>query len=131
MDTNLEIAKRYLAAIEQMGDCAALKEFLAPHIVQTELPNRLVPSGATRDLSAMLDGCERGKMILSAQRYEIQKAYACDDTVIMEVLWTGTMAVEAGTLPVGGEMKAHFALFMQFQDGKIVSQRNYDCFEPW
>ena len=26
-------------------------------------------------------------------------------------------------------MKAFFAVFLEFQEGKIIKQRNYDCFE--
>jgi ketosteroid isomerase-like protein len=29
------------------------------------------------------------------------------------------------------EMRARFAAFIEFRDGRIVRQRNYDCFEPW
>jgi len=28
-------------------------------------------------------------------------------------------------------MRARFAVFLDFRDGKITRQRNYDCFEPW
>jgi len=28
-------------------------------------------------------------------------------------------------------MKAFFAVFMEFREGKIVRQRNYDCFKAW
>ncbi len=34
-------------------------------------------------------------------------------------------------LPAGGEMKAFVAMFLTFRDGKIVSQRNYDCYLPF
>lgn len=34
------------------------------------------------------------------------------------------------SLPIGGQMRAHFATFLRFKHGKIVSQRNYDCYEP-
>ncbi|MCW5880063.1 MAG: hypothetical protein KIS91_03900 [Anaerolineae bacterium] len=47
----------------------------------------------------------------------------------MEVLWTGILAIPVGSIPVGGEMRAHFAVFIDFRDGKIVRQHNYDCFE--
>jgi ketosteroid isomerase-like protein len=36
-----------------------------------------------------------------------------------------------GTLAEGAEMKAHFAMFFEFREGKIRLQRNYDCFEAW
>ena len=51
--------------------------------------------------------------------------------VALEVLWTGTLAVPFGSLAVGDNMRAHFAVFIQLRDGKIVAQRNYDCFDPW
>jgi ketosteroid isomerase-like protein len=35
------------------------------------------------------------------------------------------------TALAGGQMRARFAAFLQFRDGKIVAQRNYDCFKPW
>jgi hypothetical protein len=28
-------------------------------------------------------------------------------------------------------MKAFFAVFLEFLEGKIIRQRNYDCFEAW
>jgi hypothetical protein len=31
----------------------------------------------------------------------------------------------------GGQMKAYFAVFLEFEGGKIAWQRKYDCFEPW
>ena len=33
--------------------------------------------------------------------------------------------------PAGSVMRARFAQFFEFRDGKIVAQRNYDCFYPW
>jgi ketosteroid isomerase-like protein len=51
--------------------------------------------------------------------------------VALEVRWSGTLAVPVGSFPAGGEMRARFAVFLDFRDGKIVAQRNYDCFEPF
>jgi ketosteroid isomerase-like protein len=50
---------------------------------------------------------------------------------MLEVIWTGTLAVRIPTLAAGAEMCAHFAVFLDFRDGKIAAQRNYDCFDPW
>jgi ketosteroid isomerase-like protein len=128
---NLTIAKRYLEAVERGLIGEGLAAFFTPNAVQEEFPNHLVPTGARRDLTAILDAAARGKQVMSAQRYEIVNAVANGDQVAMEVRWTGTLAVPFGTIPVGGEMRARFAVFLEFREGKIARQRNYDCFDPW
>ena len=134
---NLETARRYLAAIEAStaGDRGAAsggaEGFFAPDVVQEEFPNRVVPNGARRDLTALHEAAERGRKVLRGQRYEVRAAYAVGDTVILETLWVGTLAVPLGTIPAGGEMRAHFAVVLELRDGRIVRQRNYDCFEPF
>jgi ketosteroid isomerase-like protein len=128
---NLTIARHYLEALENGVTGEALAEYYAPDVVQEEFPNRLAANGARRDLAAILEGAERGQQVLLQQRFEVRQALASGDQVALEVLWVGTLAVPMGSIPVGGEMRAHFAVFLDFRDGKIVGQRNYDCFEPW
>lgn len=128
---NLETVRRYLKAIENGATGATLAAFYAPEVVQEEFPNRLVVNGARRDLAALLEGAERGQKVISAQTYEIRNAIEQGNTVALEVLWTGTMAIPVGSLAVGDKMRAYFAVFIELHDGKIVAQRNYDCFEPW
>ena len=133
---NLETARRYLAAIEASTDATSTSEsgadsFFAADVVQEEFPNRFVPTGARRDLAALRAAAERGRAVLSGQQYYVRAAYAVGDTIILEVLWVGILAMAVGTLAAGQEMKAHFAVFLEFRDGKIVHQRNYDCFEPF
>ena len=130
-EANLDNARRYLAAIERGATGAELAAFFTDDVVQEELPNRLVPSGARRDLAAILEGAERGQQILAAQRFEVRSGLAAGERVVLEVRWTGSFTIPLGTLPPGGEMRAHFAMFLDFRDGRIAAQRNYDCFEPW
>ena len=127
---NKAFVRRYLQAIEGGATGAALAEFFAPDVVQEEFPNRLVIQGARRDLAAILEAAERGQKVISAQRYEIRNEVAQGNFVALEVLWTGTLAVPFGSLAVGDNMRAHFAVFIELRDGKIVAQRNYDCFDP-
>jgi ketosteroid isomerase-like protein len=129
-ESNLEIACRYLTAIEQGATGDALAAFYTPDVVQEEFPNRLAPNGARRGLDGLLEGAERGQALLSAQTYEVTNAVADGDRVAMEVLWTGTLAAPLGTLTAGSTMRAHIAMFLDFRDGKIARQRNYDCYEP-
>ena len=129
--TNLDTARQYLRAIQNGAIGDALAHFFAPDVVQEEFPNRIVPAGKRRNLAAMLEGAERGQKVLSDQRFEIRSAIATADRVILEVLWVGTLAIPFGTIPIGGEMRAYSAMFLEFRDGKIAAQRNYDCFEAW
>jgi ketosteroid isomerase-like protein len=130
---NLETARRYLAAIEAStaGEPDGAGAFFSADVVQEEFPNRLVPNGAKRDLAALREAAERGRKVMRGQRYDVKSAYAVGDTVILETLWVGTLAVPLGAIPAGGEMRAHFAVVLEFRDGRIYRQRNYDCFEPF
>ena len=74
---------------------------------------------------------EKGRTILSHQTYEITNAVETGNTVALEVIWTGTLAIPFGALAAGSQMRCHSAIFLEFRDRKIVAQRNYDCFEPW
>jgi ketosteroid isomerase-like protein len=99
--------------------------------LQEEFPNRLLPDGAKRDVADMLEAAVRGQKVMTAQRYEILNAIAINNQVALEVQWSGTLAIPFGSIPAGGEMRARSAMFIEFRDGKIVRQRNYDCFDPW
>ena len=79
----------------------------------------------------MAEAFEKGRKLLSSQTYELKSVVAEGDSLAIEVLWTGTLALAFGNLSVGSQMRAHSAMFFQFKDGKVISQRNYDCFEPW
>lgn len=127
--SNLERTRSFLASFEAR-DGSNLSYF-APDVVQRELPNRLVPAGATRDLAALQAAAERGRQVVLEERYEILSLIEQGDLVAAEVLWTARLAVALGTLAPGEVMKAHLAMFITWRDGKIVSQRNYDCFEPF
>jgi ketosteroid isomerase-like protein len=128
---NLQTARRYLDAIERGVGFEELAEFFTPDVVQIEYPNRLVVDGARRDLAQLREAGERGKNVVDSQRYEIRTAIAIGDTVALEVEWTATLKIPVGTLPAGGQMRAHFGVFLELRDGRIAAQRNYDCFEPF
>ena len=128
---NLDRARKYLEAIEAGTTGEELGRFFAPDVVQEEFPNRFVPQGARRDLLAILDAAARGRAAMSSQSYRILHAVGEGNELALEVEWMGTLAVPIGQLPAGGMMRARFAVFLEFRDGKIVAQRNYDCFEPW
>src|SRR3954465_10202730 len=69
MSSNLDAAKRYLAAIAGGATGDQLAAFFDPDVVQQEFPNQLTPDGATRGLTEILEGAERGQKVLRSQRY--------------------------------------------------------------
>jgi ketosteroid isomerase-like protein len=129
-DSNLDTARRYLKAIED-GDAHYVLSLISPDAVLEQLPNRIYPKGLRANVSQAAEAFEKGRKILSRQTYEITNQSATGNIVALEVLWTGTLAIPFGTLAAGSQMRCHSAIFIEFRDGKIVAQRNYDCFDPW
>lgn len=128
---NLETVHSYLAALEAGGIGDDLACFFTPDVVQIELPNRLNPQGSQSDLPTLLRRAEQGQKLLQQQHYEVSSALAQGSHVVVEAVWSAVLAVPLGSLAAGDSMKAYFAMFFEFKDGRIRSQRNYDCFEAW
>ena len=129
-ETNKRIVRDFYASVG--GEPGASLPFYAPDVVQEEFPNRFLPNGATRGLKELAEAAERGRKVMSSQTFEILKMYAEGDTVVVEADWSGTLAIPLGeSTPAGTVMRAKFAQVLELADGKIVKQRNYDCFYPW
>lgn len=126
-----DLTRRYLAALEGGATGDALAAFYHPEVVQEEFPNRLVPTGARRNLTEILEAAVRGQKVMSSQRYDIKSVVADGPRVAVEFVWSGTLAISVGTLNAGDVLRGRFASFLEFHDGKIVAQRSYDCFDPW
>jgi ketosteroid isomerase-like protein len=129
-NSNIEKARRYLKAIED-GDAAFVVSLFSPDAFIEQLPNRIYPQGIRSSVSRIAEAFEKGRKLFSRQSYKITSEVVNENAVALEVVWSGTLSLPFGTIAAGGEMRAYSAMFMQFQDGKIVLQRNYDCFEPW
>ncbi len=127
---NLATARAYLKALED-GRPQDAQQYFAPDIVQIEHPNRLKPDGERRTIGKMAADGQRGLTILRSQTYEIVGAIAEGDRVSLEVIWTGVLAVPLRDLQPGDPMRCFSGIFLDFKDGKIAGQRNYDCFPPF
>ncbi len=128
----LDVVRRYLKTIED-GSFSNIAGLFTDDMTFEQLPNLIYPQGLRGNASRMADGFEKGRKLLSSQTYEIKNAIVSENSnsIAVEVLWTGTLAMGFGNLSAGTQMRAYSAMFFQFKDGKIASQRNYDCFEPW
>ena len=127
---NLDAVRRYLKTIED-GTFADIAGLFTPDMMMEQFPNRIYPKGIRSGVARMAEAFGAGRKLLSSQTYEIKNSLATADSVAVEVLWTGTLAVSFGALTAGSQMRAFSAMFFEFIDGKICRQRNYDCFEPW
>ncbi len=132
MTEKLDLVQRYFKRLEAFA--AELPDFegiLHPEMVQREYPNTLNKNGQESDLADMLRRAALGKKILARQSYDIKNHVESGDQVVIECVWRGTMATDAGVLKAGQELKAYFCIVLELKDGLIYRQRNYDCFEPF
>ena len=128
---NDALAREYLAALERGDAGEQLRRFYTPDFEQIEYPNALNPKGQRSDLARTLERSEKGKQVLRSQKYVVLKSIASGESVALEVEWIGVMAIPIASLQAGQEMRANFGVFLDFRDGRIARQRNYDCFQPF
>lgn len=127
---NLALTRQYLKAIESGAPSEQMARFFDPEFIVEIFPSSFFPKGSRSNLEETLTAGERGKKVMSKQTYEVTNALATGDQVAMELLWTGTLLIPFQSIPAGAQMRAHFAMFLLFKNGKIIQQRNYDCYDP-
>lgn len=123
--------RAFLTAIERdqvIGDEA---RWYTEDVVQVEWPNKLLPNGATRGLTALREAGERGRAIVERQWYEVTNLVATGDKVAAEAIFRATFKMDVAGLAKGDVMTAHFAMFFDMRDGRIARHTTYDCFVPW
>jgi ketosteroid isomerase-like protein len=128
---NVATVRNYLSALQRGKAGDDLCEFFTEDVRQVEMPNQLNSRGQESDLEHILQRSQQGLRILQRQQYEIVSEVAHEDRVAVEARWTGVLAVALGKVEPGAELRASFAMFFLFREGKIAIQRNYDCFDPW
>jgi ketosteroid isomerase-like protein len=131
-DQTTALVETYLAALAR-GETERAFSLFAPDAVQEELPNRLYEHGQRRDLAALRSSAEKGKDLLLRQSYRVTNVIVNGDgdDVAAEVEWSGDLKVGFGRVAAGSTLRARIAMFLRLRDGKIVSQRNYDCYDAF
>ena len=124
-------ARRYLSLLEQNLRDPELGSLFAPEFELREYPNKLNPAGRTLSLAQLLANTEKASQIILEQSYSVRNAIVSGDDVALEVDWLGRFSIAYGSTPAGQPIRAAFAMFLRFRDGRIASQHNYDCFEPF
>jgi ketosteroid isomerase-like protein len=126
----IDVVRAYFRGIEQ-GDLSAVLACYWDDAVQIEWPNRLKARGDRRGIAQLATDFAKGRALLSRQSYEVERFAETANYVVVEVLWRGTLAMPVGKLAAGDMMVAHSSIAFDFRDGRITSQRNYDCFEEF
>ena len=132
MVDNVAMVRAYADAVSQFDE-AAVTALLHPEMRFHELPNRIRPKGGVDDLAAMMAGLRRageGK-VLRRQRYIFGDVIAAGDRVVVEARWEGELAMPIGRLQAGETMVAHICMVFRLEDGRIIEQRNFDCYEDF
>ena len=128
---NTDVVCSYLKALERFAPPEELQPFFADNVVMTELPNRLVPTGQVRRKAELLKASTKAPKVLAEQRYDVRSVLAQGDTVVVDVDWSATIRVPLSQTPVGGRLNARIAMFLRLDDGRIVEQTNFDCYQPF
>jgi ketosteroid isomerase-like protein len=122
--------RRFLDALERF-DGQAVAEHLSDDIRHIEYPNALIPKGLIRDKQTMTKSLDSGRQNLARQSYRVTNLLVQGDRLAFESDWEGELARPLGKLPAGYIMKATFGVFLRFENGKVTSWHNFDCFEPF
>jgi ketosteroid isomerase-like protein len=123
------IVTAYLRAIES-HDLDAVADFLHSDVEVIEHPNKVSPNGKRYDRATLREAGERGKALLSSERYEVRSMIVEGDRAAIQIEWSGTLGIAAGTLKVGDVMRAKICSIIELCDGKVWRQEQYDCFVP-
>lgn len=124
-------ARSYISAVEGGATGDELAAFYHPDVIQQEFPNRLIPHGAQRELADILAGAESGAKLMERQIYDIHTVTEVGDRVILEYTWRGYPRAPVGTVRPGEAVSARICQVIEYEDGLIIRQRNYDCFDPF
>lgn len=130
-EQNVELVQGYLRALEGFATGHQLRLFLADDAIQVELPNALNPKGGINNVSMLLERVKTARTILDSQGYLVETIVAKGNVVAVEGIWNATLAIRLDDLPPGSKVKAYFAMFFTIKNGRITSQKTYDCFESW
>ena len=128
--SNFDVARHYLHALSSAAAPTDRARFFHEDVTEEEFPNLMLPVGATRDLQAIFAARSRAELPWRDQRFELRGATGGGSQVAMEVGWTGTATRRTDACADGHTAEARLAIFLKFQDQRIVRQRTYGSFAP-
>ena len=125
--SNFEIARSYLAAMNAGAGPEEVAGFFAEEGVQEEFPNLFAPVGAVRTRDEIGKARARDLALLKSEYHELRGAFGGGSQVAMEIAWTAVIGAATGSYSAGQKLEGQIAVFLKFRDGLIVRQRSYRC----
>ena len=127
----IAVVERYLAVVADLDARPDdLDAFVHPDARFTERPNLVAPGGRRRDTACARAAFAHSRALLRENRIDVHEHVAAGERVVTRATWTGVLAVDAGAIPVGTEMRAECCMVFTVRDGRIREQDNYDCYHP-
>ena len=127
----IAVVEGYLAVVSDMDAVAEdLAAFIHPDARFTERPNLVVPGGRRRDTACARAAFGHSRALLSENRLDVHEHLVAGERVVTRATWTGVLAIDAGRVPAGTEMRAECCMVFTVRDGLIHDQDNYDCYHP-
>jgi len=127
----ITIARALHAALETGASGEVLRALFTPHATTLEHPNAIKPQGGSATLDQMLSASIAGAKLLARQHYELVDALAHENLAILRVIWTATIAADAGPFAAGQELRAHIAQFITTEGERISRIETFDCYDPF
>ena len=125
------VVERYLAVVSDMGAAPeALEALVHPDAFFTERPNLVAPSGRRRDAACARAAFVHSRALMRANRFDVIEHLVAGERVVTRATWTGVLAIDAGAIPAGTELRADCCMVFTVRDGRIREQENYDCYHP-
>lgn len=124
-------ARAYFGALEGGATGDDLAAFFHPDVVQHTYASRLSPSGAQRELGDILRAAEAGVSLMERQIYDVHTVTEVGDRVVVEYTLTAYPREPLGSVRPGETIRARVCQVLEFEDGLIIRQRSYECFDPF
>jgi len=125
------VIEGYLAVVSDMdADAGALAAFVHPDARFIERPNLVAPGGRSRDAACAAAAFGHSRRLLRENRLDVHEHVVAGERVVTRATWTGVLAIDAGPIPAGTEMRAECCMVFTVRDGLIHAQDNYDCYHP-
>ncbi len=128
--SSVEKAVAFVRAVEAWRPAEELQAMVSSDFLQEEMPNPFNRRGVIRGLAQVREAMRRGQELIANQRFDIIRQVAAMDTVVLEMIWTGSLRVRVGANPEGTQLRAKIAQVYELEDGRIARLRTYDCYEP-